>query len=211
MGPQIYAKSMKSRGGVRKQFWERFGSQKDKGESDYSRFGRQFWIKSRKMVSKKASQNRCRKSVGNRCRKGRNIEPKWYPKSMMFWIFRKRQKCWKHSKYILILKNWGPISMKKSTGNRCKIEAGKSYANVWKIYPKLIQNESRNRSRIQQMLKKGFWKLMQKISAKKRWSKNISKSKSGSTLGRPWVDLSCLRQYNRSGPRKVGVHAKLRV
>ena len=77
---------------------------------------------------------------------------------------------------------------------------------VTKINEKWYQNELKMGVEIDQKSKnewkngcqKWRWNLM-----KKKCIQKLIKSLKDKILGRPWVDLSCLRQYTRTGPREV--------
>ena len=55
-------------------------------------FGDHFQSKIEKMASKKASKNRCRKSIENRCPNDTKMIPKGMPKSMIVYTFSKKAK-----------------------------------------------------------------------------------------------------------------------
>ena len=65
--------------------------------------------------------------------------------------------------------------------------------------PKWSQNGCRNRSKIKKGRKKGMLEMKLKFEAEK----NEQKWQNQSTLAHQRVDLSCLRQYTRTGPREV--------
>ena len=93
MAPQIDPKSMKIQGSVTDAFWGGPGTPKVPTVfSFWGRFGDHFRPKIEKMVSKKASKNRSRKSIENVCQKAPKMMPKWTPKALIFHTLSKKAK-----------------------------------------------------------------------------------------------------------------------